>query len=209
MAKYIRAVTPAGDSQHAASLCAELSPSEQPFYVDVRPIIGEPVNECFHVVNRHLEKFGGLAVIGWAIWELPTVFVEAEFHAIWKSPDGVYLDVAPKSTPTQRVLFLPDYSRTYDGYPLDNIRRPISSAPEVRNFFRALGAKYELMNRGGRAREHGEVCLRGSEVLEYHRIEGAIAQFGEQVQARYPSVGPYMPCPCGSGKKFKWCHRPA
>ena len=207
MARYIRAVTPAEDSRYTASLCAEISPSERPFYVDARPNMGEPVNECFHVVNRHIEKFGGVAVFGWAIWELPTVCVEAEFHAVWKSPNGGHLDVAPKSTPTQRVFFLPDPGRAYEGYPLDNVRRPISSAPEVQSFFRALEAKYELMNRGCRAREHGEIRLRGAEAMEYRQIEDAIGMIGLQVHALYPTVGPYMPCPCGSGKKSKWCHR--
>lgn len=207
MTRYLRAVTPAEIGQTIGLLCRELSPTETPFYVDVLPNEGEPANECFHVVNRHVEKFGGSPVIGWAIWELPTVFVEAEFHAIWRSPVGDHIDVSPKSTATKRVLFLPDRSRTYRGYPLDNVRRAVSLASEVREFFKALEARYELLNRGERAREHGQIRLSGSEAIEFDRIEQAIARLGFLVNALYPAVGPYMPCPCGSGKKSKWCHR--
>lgn len=209
MTRYLRAVTPAESNQTIVALCAELSPGETPFYVDVVPNTEEPVNECFHVVNRQIARFGGASVIGWAIWELPTVFIEAEFHAVWRSPDGNHVDVAPKSTPTRRVFFLPDRNRTYEGYPLDNVRRPIVSAPEVREFFKALEAKYELMNRGKRAYEHGEIRLFEADAVEYDQIEHAIAHLGLLVNARYPEVGPYMPCTCGSGKKSKWCHRPA
>lgn len=208
MTKYLRAVTPAECNQHVMSLCAELSPGEHPFYVEVQANAGEPHDECFHVVNRHIERLGGTAVIGWAIWELPTVFVEAEFHAVWQSPAGEFLDVAPKSTPTERVFFLPDRRRKYEGFPLDNVRRPITSAPEVREFISAMEAKYEIMNRSGRAKEHAEIRLTDSEALEFRRIESVIAQLGLLVFALHPHVGPYTPCVCGSGKKSKWCHRP-
>ena len=62
------------------------------------------------------------------------------------------------------------------------------------------------MNRGERAREHGQIELVGSEAQEYHQIEHAIAYYGAQVFNLHPIAGPYSPCLCGSGKKVKWCH---
>jgi hypothetical protein len=203
MKKYLRAVTPAEVTPSTAALCAEIAPGVTPFYVDALPKAGEPVNECFHVVNRQVASAGGSAVIGWAIWELPTVFVEAEFHAVWVSPEGTYLDLAPKSTATQRIFFLPDVGKVYEGVPIDNVRRPVTGAPEVREFFLALEAKYELMNRGARAREHGQIKLVGAEAQEYHQIERDIATLGAQVIKLYPYLGPYSPCLCGSGKKAR------
>ncbi len=204
--RYIRPVTPAELGSSVRSLCVGINPSAEPFYVDVAPKAGEPPNECFHVVNRHIQEYGGNAVIGWSIWELPSVFVEAEFHAVWRSPQGDHLDISPKNTPTRRILFLPDPSKVYQGSPLDNQRRAISAAPELRAFFEALEAKYEIMNRGGRALEHGEITFVGREAAEYESIEQAISELGLRVFSLYPEVSPYSPCLCGSGKKAKWCH---
>jgi hypothetical protein len=146
------------------------------------------------------------AVIGWSIWELPGVFIEAEFHSIWRSPDGAFIDITPRKSQTERVLFLIDPHRTYEGRPLNNIRHALTQEPVLLEWFNALDAKFELLNRGNRAFEHGEINFKGREAAEYSHIEDAIEDFGVQALSLYPSVGPYLPCLCGSGKKTKWCH---
>ena len=35
-------------------------------------------------------------MIGWSLWEFPTLFVGAEFHAVWRKPDGSLVGVAPE-----------------------------------------------------------------------------------------------------------------
>ena len=61
-----------------------------------------------------------LRIYGWSVWEWPKVFIEAKFHAVWKQPDGSFLDIAPKSLPIPRVLFIPDPRRVYLGSPAQN-----------------------------------------------------------------------------------------
>jgi hypothetical protein len=206
MNKYVRPVTPAEVSKSIQKLCAEIVNDATPFHVDVLPNHGEPANECFNVVRRQVDKLGGESIVGWSIWEVPTVFVEAEFHAVWRSPSGEYIDITSKNNPTNRILFLPDPFRTYDGRSVNNIRRPISGEPVLLRFFGAFDRKYELLNRGARANEHGELKLEGSEAQEYHAIENDLAELSIHVLGLYPQVGLYMPCLCGSGKKVKWCH---
>ena len=206
MKRYHRPVTPAEVSPAISSLCSHIVLDTLPFFVDVRPKEDEDANECFHVVRRQVAAFGGEAVIGWSIWELPSVFVEAEFHSVWRSPEGKYIDFTRKNSATARILFLPDPHRSYEGRPLNNCRKALTDEPVVHEWFEALDAKYELMNRGGRAFEHGKVLLEGREAAEYNAIEEAIEELGLRVLAFHPYVGPYLPCVCGSGKKAKWCH---
>jgi len=54
----------------------------------------------------HVEEQGGAVQHGWALWEWPRVMVEAEFHAVWRSPDGSRLDVTPREDSQQRILFV-------------------------------------------------------------------------------------------------------
>lgn len=206
MKRYHHPVTPAEVSSAISSLCSDIVPGVTPFFVEVRPKQNEDANECFHVVRRHAAALGGEAVIGWSIWELPSVFVEAEFHSVWHSPEGEHIDLTRKNDATAKILFLPDPHRSYEGRPINNFRKALSGEPVVREWFEALDAKYELMNRGGRAFEHGEIHLEGREAAEYNAIEEAIEELGLQVLELHPYVGPYLPCLCGSGKKAKWCH---
>jgi len=144
-------------------------------------------------------------VIGWSLWELPTLFIEAEFHAIWQSPDGVLLDIAPKAEPTERILFMSDPTRKYEGCQVNNVRMALRQDPTVIGFLQTCDEEYEFLNRGERAGQH-ELRLEGAEVAEYQRIKMAKAQFQFQMLPLFPAVGPYSPCLCGSGKKAKWCH---
>lgn len=207
MKAYLHPVTPAVLSDPLIALCKEIAPdSTSPVYVDVRPIPGAPSKECFTIVEEHIQTHGGTSVIGWSLWEMPTLFVEAEFHAVWRSPDGGLLDIAPKPEPTQRTLFLIDPTREYEGRQVNNVRRPLRQDPALLGFFDACNEEFELMNRGARAEQHGEISLQGEEAAEYQKIQMKKTHFQIQILSLYPDVGPYTPCWCGSGKKTKWCH---
>jgi hypothetical protein len=206
MRTYLHPVTPAALSQPLIALCQEIAPgSNPPVYVDVRPLQGAPSKECFPIVENHIGTHGGASVIGWSLWEMPTLFVEAEFHAIWRSPDGGLLDIAPKPEPTKRILFLADPAREYQGRQVNNVRKPLRQDPIVLGFLRSCDDEFEFLNRGARAEQH-EISLQGDEVVEYQQIQMRKAQFELQMMSLFPRLEPYSPCWCGSGKKAKWCH---
>ena len=96
-------------------MCAQLAPGENPLYVNVVPQPGATINDCFPLVTERVREQGGTAVLGWSIWEWPTLFVEGEFHAIWKSPAGDLVDIAPKAIPISRIFFLPGPNARYEG----------------------------------------------------------------------------------------------
>lgn len=205
--KFKRPVTPAEMSRPLTVLCEDIVPGATPLYIDVRPLNGAPADECFPLVESQVATYGGDLVVGWTLWELPTLFVEAEFHAVWRSAAGELVDIAPKKSPTRRILFLEDPLRRYEGRQVNNVRRAASQDPVIIEYLTAFDAQFKLLNRGERAHHHGEIHLEGREAAEFDAIQKKLALFQLQLDSRLPSFGHYSPCWCGSGKKVKWCHR--
>lgn len=206
MSTYLHPVTPAELSQELTALCQRIVPNgSSPTYVDARPLRGAPSKECFPIVDEYVQSHGGSSVIGWSLWELPTLFIEAEFHAVWQSPDGALLDIAPKAEPTDRIFFLSDPARRYEGCHVNNVRMHLRQDPVVIGFLQACDEEFEFLNRGERAGQH-ELRLQDAEVVEYQRLQMTKEQFHFQMLPLFPKVGPYSPCLCGSGRKTKWCH---
>lgn len=182
-------------------------PGGEAVYVDVRPLPEAPANECFALVDEMVKRHGGEQLVGWSLWEFPTLFVEAEFHGVWRTADGRLVDPAPKQEPTEKVLFLRDASRTYHGVQVNNVRRAIRSDPLLEAYFRTFDVQFELLNRGQRAAEYGMINLLDDEVREMYSIQLERERLHFQLLPNFPRIGPYHPCPCGSGKKVRWCHR--
>jgi hypothetical protein len=134
------------------------------------------------------------------------VFLEAEFHAVWRDPDGRLIDVTPVPTAIDRILFLADPSRTYEGRQVNNIRRALSDNPAIKDFFRAADDEFDLMNRGTRADKHGTLALHGPDKDEWLGAEARKSAAMLDIFRELPKPGRNDPCPCGSGKKFKKCH---
>lgn len=206
MHRYQHPVTPAELNGPLAALCSELATGRLPVYVDVRPLEDAPPDECFPLVARHVASRGGSALFGWTLWELPGVFVEAEFHAVWRTPHGTFVDIAPKKRPVARVLFLEDPDRSYAGRQVNNVRRAVSLDPNVSEYLGTFDAEFELLNRGIRAEQHGEIALVGEEAREFHGIQMRRAALFPHVLSAAGAIGPYTPCWCSSGRKVKWCH---
>jgi hypothetical protein len=206
MEKYEHPITPAELSPALVSLCQEIVPGGTPIYVDVHPVQGQPSNECFPIVEDRVRREGGGAVCGWSLWEMPTVFIEAEFHAVWRSPSNELFDIAMKKRPTQRILFLADPRRRYEGHQINNIRKPLNRHPAVVGFLNTFDEEFDLMNRGERAYQHGDIILDDDEALEFQDIQRSRALYELEILRLIPEIGPYGPCWCGSGKKVKWCH---
>lgn len=129
--------TPLTIDVRVRTFCEQIRPSVEPQYVRIEPGSDDQPLDCFNNVRRRIEQAGGSIVLGWAIWEWPRVFVEAEHHAIWAPPDGTpWQDITPAADPSfRRRLFLADNMATYDfaneGVLRDNVRLAISKASIV------------------------------------------------------------------------------
>ena len=64
--------------------------------------------------------------------------IEAEFHANWKSPEDEVVDITPKpESGINRMLFIPDSSRKYEGKRVQSIREPLTEDSAVAEFIAA------------------------------------------------------------------------
>ncbi len=147
----------------------------------MRPLANAPVNDCFSVVPRHVLQHGGEQVIGWAVWEWPRVYIEAEFHAVWRQNDGSLLDITPKAASIPRILFLPDIRRVYNGRQVDNIRKPLAHDPAIKRFCELATLMYREQNRGDLAEYHGPIVF--TECMQ--RIDRERQQLGLLLRRRY------------------------
>ncbi len=84
---------------------------------------------------------------------------------------------------------------------LENIDRTV-----VKNFFQQLPNYHRHMEQSRQEQEAREKAAQsGYEVISGGKV-GVKRASGGTVRREQPKVGPNDPCPCGSGKKFKYCH---
>ena len=126
--------TPARISSHIRKLCARLGIGWKPQFIQVAPRHDSGHLDCFNDVQRHISENGGSIVHGWLLWEWPNVLVEAEFHAVWKSPDGKLLDVSEKPQGETTILFVEDKTRIFTGSSVDNVRMAVGNDPRIMEF---------------------------------------------------------------------------
>ena len=92
---------------YVVDFCRSLGPTTAPIFLDVSPSANDLPVECVDNVRRRIAASGGEEVLGWKIWEWYGVMIEAEFHMVWRSPDGQLHDVTPnpKSSTVQTRSF--------------------------------------------------------------------------------------------------------
>tara|TARA_R110002167_G_C12369509_1_gene623973 strand:- start:65 stop:580 length:516 start_codon:yes stop_codon:yes gene_type:complete len=152
-------------------LLSKVGAKSEPVFLPSRPVAGAPLNECFPIVDKKVESAGGKKVLGWQIWKTP-LLVEAEFHAVWESPEGDLIDITPKSLPLAKILFLPDEAAVYEGKQVNNIRVNTTGNQLVDDFIAVCNAIFRIENKGDRAFQY-ELSLSGDEAQAYHMLTKA------------------------------------
>lgn len=116
-------------------------------YEAPRDFVPEPQN-CHFNVWVQWDKAGGEPQHGWLLAEDAVQdFAEAQFHTVWRSPDGRLLDITPRADAEEHVMFVPDAGRSiqlndHDGriaiITYDNVRiyrgRVITELEQIRLF---------------------------------------------------------------------------
>lgn len=186
-----------------AGLVHQLVPEGKPVYIDVTPVRFAKVKGCFPAVLEQMRQHGGAMVSGWQLWE-SSVILEAEYHAVWQAPDGVLHDITPKELPIERILFLPDPARPYNGASRDNIRLNISGNPLVDAEIAIAEALFAVENCGARAYQC-EVTLTHQEAAARDFL---IKQRGPLAAMILRKLTVDSPCYCKSRQPFRACHAP-
>jgi len=126
--------TPVRSTTHIRKLCARLGIGWKPAHIQVQARDNSDLCDCFADVERQVTEHGGELVVGWLIWEWSPILVEAEFHAVWKSPTGELIDVSNKLDSETVVMFVQDNIRTYTVRRVDNVRIPIGKEKIIADF---------------------------------------------------------------------------
>ena len=140
-------------------------------YIEVIPKLDSESLDCHNNVRVYKEKNGGDIVFGWTIWQHPKIMLEAEFHAIWKSPQNEYLDITPNKMSFGKILFLPDASRSYDfcrNKRFANRWYPLTNHKDFQNLTHTLQQHFELFEK---YHGIGDIQLTEEDTKEYYRLE--------------------------------------
>lgn len=129
--KFMLTTTPLSITPEILEFCKQISKSN-PVYLDVQTSADSVKKECFGNVQNFISQNGGSIQHGWLIWEWQNVIIEAEFHAVWVSPEGKLTEISPAVE--KKILFLPDNSKTYKGITLNNIRHALQEDKTVKEF---------------------------------------------------------------------------
>lgn len=179
-------MTPADISApHVIAFCREIEPRAEPIQTLYRPAPGAPERECFPIVQQHANTHGGELVTGWAIWEWPGVFIEAEFHGVWRSPEGLCIDLTPRRAPYERTTFLPAQGKTFNARQVDNIRRALVQDPDVKRYLFLHSQVFNLLNAGDLANQIGQVMVPRKTARRLEVIQRDIARLDMRLKRRY------------------------
>mgnify|MGYP000967549545 CR=1 FL=1 len=170
----------------------------------------DDLSNCFVNVQNTVDSQGGFIVYGWAIFELPKLLLEAQFHAIWRTPEGELVDVTKTDDKAQTTLFLADSTMSYQGKIIPSRQFALSDDCNVARLMSAsqtaweYQAKYQVDWGGDKVGFTKKVHWDEYRRLDERRRSALIRLFDALAGAA--KVSRNQPCSCGSGKKFKKCH---
>jgi len=114
--------TPERITERILKFCREkIDQTTKPIFLKLVQVENCRFGDCFGNVERYIKNNGGSIQYGWIIWEVPNLFVEAEFHAVWVNREGEYIDITPKIDGEKEILFVPDSKRKDEGRITPNI----------------------------------------------------------------------------------------
>lgn len=132
---------PEASAPHVVDFCTRIRPGSVPLRLPIQPDVGCLPRECFHNVRQKTEREGGRIRFGWAIWDWPRVYIEAEHHAVHEDENGLFTDVTPSTEGDTQVarLFLIDDSATFDFQTAgtvwrDNIRTALTDDLQINEY---------------------------------------------------------------------------
>ena len=76
-------------------------------YLDVKPAPAARPGRSYDNVREHIVRHGGCVVHGWIVRAVVMLFYEAEYHAVWQTPEGALVDITPHPANESGVFFAP------------------------------------------------------------------------------------------------------
>jgi len=172
-------------------LCRKITADEKPEYISVEIQEYSIANHCFPNVARMVRDNQGEVVNGWAIWKWANILIEAEAHAVWKSPEGRLIDITPHNRGEDKILFLPDNRVIYKNYKIASIRQALTTSLLIERLMFLLNERDQIM------------C--NTPVGRYIISEAILVEINQIMDILDQEVKGNEFCPCQSGLKYKKC----
>lgn len=200
--------TPEEITPKLRSACRRLVATSEPLFVDRKPFPASRINKCTFNVQQFLQENPGEMILGWEITIWENVLLDCIGHAVVQQGTNL-ICVTPSKYGDTRLLFLPDPGLTFDF--LDpNARMPVaeiqlSARPEVAKLIdvtnqeRAIKVRYPVSSQ--------LLVVQGQDAIDLKRLEQLKSELVLKVVLVTSDHN--TRCPCGSGKKFRKCHRPS
>lgn len=207
-----RSFVPQADSEAVRKLRLALGTDNAAITVRVAPDPEAKERDCYVNVRTKIEREGGRMQLGWAIWQLGSLFIEGEPHAVFDPGDGGrWIDCTPHRPPCREILFVPNDSASYDFDTTDmpdNIRVALTDHPSVLEALKLFSERVALLNTAKGFDLPADVSRKATELQL--RAESLLSQAlwpqPPTFTEGWRKVGRNDPCPCGGGKKYKKCH---
>jgi hypothetical protein len=165
-----------------------------PINAEIQPSSDALVNNCFSNVANKVKLHGGSVCYGWAILQQMHM-IEAEKHAIWKTPDGGYIDITPRPIPIKAIQFVIDDEFEYNGQLVGNVRINVTNNPVVDDWIIICEAIDELyVNYSTRIDDH-RVSIDQQIAPYLQALESLVKEFEPFIMA---GGNPDSLCFCGN-----------
>ncbi|MDB5111921.1 MAG: hypothetical protein JWR67_3035 [Mucilaginibacter sp.] len=182
-------------------LLVNIGAKSAPEVVVIDPSPDAEVKNCFYNVERHVAKMGGTVVYGWAIG-VSTFLVEAEKHAVWKTPAGNLRDITPRIPVMPSILFVKDDDFVYTGQYVDNVRLNVTANPVVDDWIEICEGIEVLFSFGKRTDEQ-EISMPENIVPFLKHLEDLKMKYGHYLAA---GGNKDTQCFCGRPLLYRNCH---
>lgn len=187
--------------------CKQISPNDQPFFVDIQQVKGARKNKCALNAKDEAIRVKGKVVFGWAVYVWESVYIDFIGHAIVSTCDKQYC-VTPSEYDSDRILFLPDERIKFD-YENSNSRLPsktisisrykvVQRLIEIEKELLEIKIKYPVTS--------GSITLRGKDAIRAKELEEDGKRFYNMIKVLHRP--PKSKCFCGSGRQFRKCCKP-
>lgn len=188
--------------------CARLVPRGTPIFVDRQPFAEARINKCTFNVRQFLADHPGEMVLGWEVCVWDGVLLDCIGHAIVKNHEGLRC-VTPSKYSDSRLLFLPDPGISFDfndpmaRMPVKQVQ--LSTRPEVLRLIdvdtaeHTIKIKYPVSS--------GQMMVLGEDAKALQQLAREKQRLS--LKLILMTSDNTTKCPCGSGKKFRKCHRAA
>lgn len=195
---------PVANDTHVVKLLDMLNVPSLPVHLSLYPVQNAEPCACFDNVARQVVECGGSTVYGWQFWKHPYM-IEAEFHAVWRSPEGYLHDITPKDDPEiKTTLFVIDEKRAYTGAQIDNVRINTTGSGVIDDLIEVEKAKYRFLNKDGRDKIIGYIPLSDPD----QDVWTSLHVFSEMFERLHTNgCDENSLCFCGSWKSYAMCHR--